>query len=54
MIGIVNYGAGNLLSVFNVIDFIGEEVEICNKPEELIKIKLCYQVLVLSKNVCQI
>ena len=36
MIGIVNYGAGNLLSVFNVIDFIGEEVEICNKPEELI------------------
>ena len=37
MIGIVNYGVGNLLSVFNALDFIGEDVEICNSPEEIIK-----------------
>jgi imidazole glycerol-phosphate synthase subunit HisH len=36
MIGIVNYGVGNLLSVYNAIDFIGEDVVICNTPEELI------------------
>ena len=35
MIGIVNYGAGNLLSVYNVLDFIGENVEICSSPDEL-------------------
>jgi len=36
MIGIVNYGVGNLLSVYNALDFIGANVEICNTPKELI------------------
>ena len=36
MIGIVNYGMGNLLSVYNALDFIGANVEICNTPKELI------------------
>ena len=37
MIGIVNYGVGNLLSVYNALDFIGENVEICHTPKELTK-----------------
>ena len=36
MIGIVNYGVGNLLSVYNVIDYLGEDVEICNNPNQLV------------------
>jgi imidazole glycerol-phosphate synthase subunit HisH len=32
MIGIVDYGMGNLLSVFNAVEYLGFEVEICNDP----------------------
>ena len=35
MVGIVNYGMGNLLSVYNALDFIGANVEICHTPKEL-------------------
>lgn len=35
MIGIVDYGMGNLLSVYNAFDYLGEVVEICNDPETL-------------------
>lgn len=35
MIGIVDYGMGNLLSVFNAFDYLGVGVKICSKPEDL-------------------
>lgn len=35
MIGIVDYGMGNLLSVFNAFDYLGEDVKICKHPDEL-------------------
>ena len=35
MIGIVDYGLGNLLSVYNAFKYIGIEVAILSKPEEL-------------------
>jgi glutamine amidotransferase len=35
MIGIVDYGMGNLLSVFNAFDYLGADVKICKRPEEL-------------------
>lgn len=35
MIGIVDYGMGNLLSVFNAFDYLGEDVSICHEPEQL-------------------
>lgn len=35
MIGIVDYGMGNLLSVYNAFDYLGEDVEICNDPDSL-------------------
>lgn len=35
MIGIVDYGMGNLLSVYNAFDYLGENVEICNDPNLL-------------------
>lgn len=35
MIGIINYGMGNLLSVYNAIDLLGERVRYCSHPEEL-------------------
>ncbi|MDQ8004322.1 MAG: imidazole glycerol phosphate synthase subunit HisH [Pedobacter sp.] len=35
MIGIVDYGMGNLLSVYNAFDYLGAEVKICNNPEEI-------------------
>lgn len=38
MTGIVDYGMGNLLSVFNAFDYLGEEVIICKYPEELKKV----------------
>lgn len=37
MIGIVDYGMGNLLSVYNAFDYLGEEIMICSHPEELSK-----------------
>jgi glutamine amidotransferase len=35
MIGIVDYGMGNLLSVFNAFEYLGVEVKICSYPEDL-------------------
>ncbi|MCB9233649.1 MAG: imidazole glycerol phosphate synthase subunit HisH [Bacteroidia bacterium] len=35
MVGIVDYGMGNLLSVFNALDWIGAEVEIITSPPDL-------------------
>lgn len=35
MIGIVDYGMGNLLSVKNAFDYLGADVKICEKPSEL-------------------
>lgn len=35
MIGIVDYGMGNLLSVYNAFDYLGEDVGICNDPDSL-------------------
>ena len=35
MIGIVDYGMGNLLSVYNAFDYLGAEVIICKKPQDL-------------------
>lgn len=35
MIGIIDYGAGNLFSVKNALNFLGVESEIATKPEEL-------------------
>jgi glutamine amidotransferase len=35
MIGIVDYGMGNLLSVFNAFEYLGLSVKICNNPEDL-------------------
>ena len=35
MIGIVDYGMGNLLSVYHAFDSLGAEVTICQQPEEL-------------------
>ncbi|CAM4200328.1 imidazole glycerol phosphate synthase subunit HisH [Cytophagaceae bacterium 50C-KIRBA] len=35
MIGIVDYGMGNLLSVFNAFEYLGISVKICSEPEDL-------------------
>ncbi len=35
MIGIVDYGMGNLLSVYNALEMVGSEAKICQHPEEL-------------------
>jgi glutamine amidotransferase len=35
MIGIVDYGMGNLMSVYNAFDYLGTDVVICKKPEDL-------------------
>ena len=35
MIGIIDYGAGNLRSVYNAFKYIGREVKICTQAEEL-------------------
>lgn len=35
MIGIVDYGMGNLLSVFSAFDYLGADVKICHNPEDL-------------------
>lgn len=38
MIGIVDYGMGNLLSVYNAIDYLGVAVTICKHPEDLTEV----------------
>ena len=35
MIAIVDYGMGNLLSVYNAFDYLGADVKICSHPEEI-------------------
>jgi glutamine amidotransferase len=35
MVGIVDYGMGNLLSVYNAFDYLGEDVIVCKHPEDL-------------------
>ena len=35
MIGIVDYGMGNLRSVFNAFDYLGADVTICTKADDL-------------------
>jgi imidazole glycerol-phosphate synthase subunit HisH len=35
MVGIIDYGMGNLLSVFNAVEYLGAEAKICHKPEEI-------------------
>jgi glutamine amidotransferase len=35
IIGIVDYGMGNLMSVFNAFEYIGAKVKICHSPEDL-------------------
>jgi imidazole glycerol-phosphate synthase subunit HisH len=37
MIAIVDYGMGNIFSVLNAFDYLGEDVFICSKPEELMQ-----------------
>lgn len=34
-VGIVDYGMGNLLSVFHALEMVGAEAVICSEPEEL-------------------
>jgi len=35
MIAIVDYGMGNLLSVFNALDILGANVSICSNPKDI-------------------
>ncbi len=35
MVGIVDYGMGNLLSVYNACEMIGTDAKICRSPNEL-------------------
>ncbi|MBU0684105.1 MAG: imidazole glycerol phosphate synthase subunit HisH [Candidatus Omnitrophota bacterium] len=35
MIGIIDYGAGNLRSVYNAFQYLGQNVCVCTKPDEL-------------------
>jgi len=38
MVGIVDYGMGNLKSVYSALEFIGSDVTICLYPEDLAKV----------------
>lgn len=35
MIGIIDYGSGNLRSVYNAFRYIGEDVKVCESPKDL-------------------
>jgi imidazole glycerol-phosphate synthase subunit HisH len=35
MVGIIDYGMGNLLSVYHAVEMAGADVQICREPEEL-------------------
>jgi glutamine amidotransferase len=35
VIGIIDYGVGNLLSVYNALDWVGAEAELCTDPARL-------------------
>lgn len=39
MIGIINYGLGNLKSIQNIISYVGGKSQIINRPEDLIGIR---------------
>jgi glutamine amidotransferase len=36
MVGLIDYGMGNLLSVFNALEMIGADVEICTSPADML------------------
>lgn len=38
MIGIIDYGMGNLLSVYSAFDYLAADVRICKYPEDLIEV----------------
>ena len=35
MVGIIDYGMGNLLSVYHALEMVGADVKICKNPEDL-------------------
>ena len=35
MIGIIDYGSGNLRSVYNAFRYLGQDVKVCETPEEM-------------------
>lgn len=35
MVGLINYGMGNLLSVYNGLKMVGADITICREPEQL-------------------
>jgi len=37
-VGIINYGMGNILSVFHAVEMVGGDPKICNAPEELLNV----------------
>lgn len=39
MVGVVDYGMGNLKSVYSALEFIGSDVTICVCPEDLTKVE---------------
>jgi glutamine amidotransferase len=39
MVGIVNYGMGNLLSIYHALEMVQAAVKICNSPEELLEVE---------------
>jgi glutamine amidotransferase len=38
MIGIIDYGSGNLRSVFNAFRFLGQDVKVCGDPDALVRV----------------
>ena len=38
MVGVIDYGMGNLLSVKNALEYLGEETLSCSKPEDIDKV----------------
>lgn len=39
MIGIVDYGLGNILSVHHALEMVGAEVKVCTRPEDLMSVE---------------
>ena len=35
MVGIIDYGSGNLRSVYNAFRYLGQDVKVCEGPDEL-------------------
>ena len=38
MIGIIDYGSGNIFSVYNSLQYLGYDAEIISQPEELVRV----------------